>query len=509
MNSVGSISIDQPRAGGWLLLGTLILCALVSRLCYLIRPFDSDGAMFIYMGRLISEGGRFGHDLVDNKLPTVGLMTSACWRMFGAHWMPYVLLGAAMSMLAAWVLGRAARRNFGADAGRATLLFAIVYLNFNFAVFGGFQLETPQALLTSLAAAAALEALGGDDLRDAFTMGLCAGTAALLKPTGIVVAAAFAVVVVMYARSWRSVARLGVASILGAMFPLATALIYLIAADNLADIPAMLRQISSYAGNSAWEWKDIVKPMIVCVLAGFPMLVRGGIFRRAQDRVAGRATPAMVMFVLIWLALEAVGVAAQRRMYAYHFMVLAPPLALLFGMLPRTARTAPLAAALMPMALFSVFGASLVFQHTGIGRPTMAVSDYVNAHAAPCDFVWQDDAARLVLETNLRCGSRYPLMFLLANTDLAPLEYSEIILKDFEQTRPKYIVLRSDLDCYVEWQCGAILELERFPRRRENFRCAWGHIESYVRSNYEPEAQVGQHVVWRRKQLQAAQARTE
>jgi hypothetical protein len=100
-------------------------------------------------------------------------------------------------------------------------------------------------------------------------------------------------------------------------------------------------------------------------------------------------------------------------------------------------------------------------------------------------------------------------MFLLANTDLAPLEYSEIILKDFEQTRPKYIVLRSDLDCYVEWQCGAILELERFPRRRENFRCAWGHIESYVRSNYEPEAQVGQHVVWRRKQLQAAQARTE
>ena len=50
----------------------------------------------------------------------------------------------AMSMSAAWVLGRAARRNFGPHAGRATLLFAVVYLNFNFAVFGGFQLETPQ-----------------------------------------------------------------------------------------------------------------------------------------------------------------------------------------------------------------------------------------------------------------------------------------------------------------------------------------------------------------------------
>ena len=57
--------------------------------------------------------------------------------------------------------------------------------------------------------------------------------------------------------------------------------------------------------------------------------------------------------------------------------------------------------------------------------------------------------------------------------------------------------------------CGAILELERFPRRRDNFRCAWEHIESYVRSNYQPEAQVGEHLVWRRKESSTTEARVE
>src|SRR5207302_7547595 len=70
-----------------------------------------------------------------------------------------------------------------------------------------------------------------------------------------------------------------------------------------------------------------------------------------------------------------------------------------------------------------LYGASLVFQYTPIARPTMEVSDYINAHKIPGDAVWQDDAARLLLETNLRCGSRYPLMFLLVNSDSAPLEY--------------------------------------------------------------------------------------
>ena len=119
------------------------------------------------------------------------------------------------------------------DAGRATLLFALVYLNLNFAVFGGFQLETPQAFFTALAAAAGLEALRDEDRRDAFAVGLCAGTAAMLKPSGLAVGAAFALAVICAASSWRAVLKLGVASFLGLLLPLIMAVIYLAAADNL------------------------------------------------------------------------------------------------------------------------------------------------------------------------------------------------------------------------------------------------------------------------------------
>src|SRR3954471_15616840 len=124
------------------LIAVCILTALAGRLCYLARPFDSDGAMFIYMGRLTADGGRFGRDLVDNKFPTVGLITSAAWRAFGASWPAYVLLGVVLAAASAVMLSRAARRHFGDAATLPTSLFAIVFLNLTPVVFGGFQLET-------------------------------------------------------------------------------------------------------------------------------------------------------------------------------------------------------------------------------------------------------------------------------------------------------------------------------------------------------------------------------
>src|SRR6185503_5518785 len=73
------------------------------------------------------------------------------------------------------------------------VLFSLVYLNLNQAVFGGFQLETMLGFFSILSAAAALEALRGGDWRDAFVAGLCAGCGMMLKPTGGSVLAAFAV----------------------------------------------------------------------------------------------------------------------------------------------------------------------------------------------------------------------------------------------------------------------------------------------------------------------------
>ena len=150
--------------------------------------------MFIYLGRVVSEGGRFCHDVIDNKFPTVGLMTSIAYRAFRSWWPGYVLIQTAMGIGGALLLVRSAGRHFGDAAKLPAMLFALVYFNLYIAVYGGFQLETMQCFFAILAAGAAMEALSDKPCtRDAFVVGLAAGCAAMLKPTGGAVLAAFAI----------------------------------------------------------------------------------------------------------------------------------------------------------------------------------------------------------------------------------------------------------------------------------------------------------------------------
>src|SRR5438046_3048205 len=73
------------------------------------------------------------------------------------------------------------------------------------------------------------------------------------------------------------------------------------------------------------------------------------------------------------------------------------------------------------------------------GQTPHPVSAYLLAHARPEDAVWREDGARVLLETDLRAGSRVPLTFLFTNHDDAPSEFGRMILSDFERTRPRYI----------------------------------------------------------------------
>ena len=55
------------------------------------------------------------------------------------------------------------------------------------------------------------------------------------------------------------------------------------------------------------------------------MFVRGVIFRRPQHGAVNHSDRSVMIFAVLWMVLEAAGVAAQRRMYAYHFLVLLCP----------------------------------------------------------------------------------------------------------------------------------------------------------------------------------------
>lgn len=499
---VSVAALESPRRFSNLFwIGLIVVCAVFSRCVYIIRPFDSDSAMFIYMGRLIAEGGRFQHDLIDNKFPTVGLLMSVPWRALGSNWTLWVMLGTLMSALAIWRLASAARKSFGSNSFRPTLIAAIVLLNFNFAVWGGFQLETIHVFFASIAAAAGMDALRKGDPRDSFLVGLAAATGAYAKPTALSVACALGITMIFLLRSQpRKLLLHGVAGLTGALIPGLVALTYLIATDGLKEMPALYEQISQYAKNSAWGFEDVKKLLTLGILAGFPFFVTGWIFRRRE--VEQRVPHVVVLFLVIWLLLELTGVILQRRMYAYHFMPLTAPLALLFGAMPRKHDLQTIASSLVPLAVFSLVGASNVLRYAYEPTRIHPASQFLHGRAIAGERVWQDDVARILLETDLQPGSRLPLTFLFANDDAAPMRFSDAILEDFAKRQPRYIVLHTDLWGYVTHQQNNIRELEDFAQRRQNYGDAWAKIDAYVRQHYHPAGREGRFTIWARSAIQ-------
>jgi hypothetical protein len=474
--------------------------ALLGRLCYLAKPFDHDARLFIYLGKLFTDGGRFGHDVIDNKFPTVGMMISVWWRLLGLSWPAYVLTQTAMVIVGALLLGRIARRHFDASSATPTALFALVFFNFSIAVFGGFQLETMQALFAIFAAGAALEALRARDWRDAFLVGLAAGCAMMFKPTGGAVLGAVVIASMMQlSRNSRALLKQGGASVMGLAIPGAITLVYLIRTDTLRDIPGLYQQIARYAADTPMTLADGCKPLIVLALIGLPLFVRARIFR--HDRITPALGPdqSALLFVISWFILELAGVIAQRRMCAYHFLTLAPPAALLYGMIPRRPRLASALAGLLPILLLSTLGAVDVVRKYDASPARLAASDYLIAHTHAGDFVWQDSFGRLLLETNLQPGSRVPLSYLFFNSDDAPQHYAGIMLNDFEHRRPRYILLPQDLDAWVDQQDRSVAREPGYERRRANYRLAWQSIFNYVTSHYAAETNIDGETLYRRR----------
>jgi Dolichyl-phosphate-mannose-protein mannosyltransferase len=504
-------SADSERGRWTVLVALCLFCALVGRFCYLARPFDSDAAIFVYMGKMVAEGGRFCHDLIDNKFPTVGLMTSVPWKMFGTSWIGYISLQTIMSLSGAWMLGQMAGRVAGRHAVMPTTLFAIVYLNFTTAVFGRFQLETMQAFFGILAARSALIGMQEDTPSDSFVTGLCAGCAAMFKPTGLAVLGALAIGLCV--RFWREKkSRISwhlAAVIIGVTIPVGVALIYLSATNTLADMPGLWRQITTYAAQTVLDAGDLAKPFIAAGFLGFPILVRGWIYRRQRE--AGSHWPAayVMVFAIAWLAAEMAGVVMQRRMYAYHFLPIVPPAALIFGLFPRPSRPIPLAAALLPVALLSVYAAGDVIAFSYTGQPVLPATEYLAVHANSGDAVWEDLWPRLMLESGLRPGSRYPATFLFANYDTAGVDYAQQIIGDFERIKPKYIFLPIQVDRVVRAQVNFLPELMFRPNRAANYAAGWHMIQNYTLAHYDREAIVGSEVAYRRRAEAVVTAQTE
>ena len=87
-----------------IVLGVCLAIVIAIRLIDLFVPFPGDGAMFIYMGRLVSDGGGVGREMIDNKFPTVGLLMSGPWQWFGAYWPAWVMMQTAIGIAGPFLL---------------------------------------------------------------------------------------------------------------------------------------------------------------------------------------------------------------------------------------------------------------------------------------------------------------------------------------------------------------------------------------------------------------------
>ena len=497
-----------------MLIQLILMCAgsaAIGRFCFVVQPFDYDASIFIYMGKMTCRGGRLCHDMVDNKFPTVGLITSIIWRLCGNCWPAYIALQTAVSIATAIILSKTAGQLTGSTtipgpaapaisepiqyANLPTLLFAIVGLNFTSVVFGGFQLETLLVFFTAIAAWAGVRAIVSGRLLPAFIAGLSAGCGAMLKPTGlgILLVIGFAIMLRRDRRAFVILAAIGA----GVVLPAAASFAYLFNADLLVDMPGLYRQISTYANSSALDLVQISKPIIVLGVLGFPIAIRGFVCRR--DRIDSNPAGTQWVFAISWLAIETIGVVMQRRMYAYHFLPMIPPAAILFGMLPRKNGAGALTAALLPIVLLSMIAARNVIR-TQRDADRLPLSDYLIAHTQPTDRVWADAWPRLMLETGLAPGGRYPFTFLFANSDTAGLDYSAVLLADFQRLKPKYIALPEPLAPRLEHQTRSILELNQNPIRRQNYLEGWHRIEQYTLSNYVFETEVGHQKLYHRRE---------
>src|SRR5207244_5913571 len=114
---------------GVFLLTVLVVAAMLPRVAFLARPFESDAGLYIYMGKTLATGQTLYRDFYETKLPGVPLLTAGLYRLFGDRWWPYVLLQGLMTLIAARALANAASRALRTTTAQLPpVLFAILFL---------------------------------------------------------------------------------------------------------------------------------------------------------------------------------------------------------------------------------------------------------------------------------------------------------------------------------------------------------------------------------------------
>src|SRR5437667_10253352 len=73
----------RTKASAGLIIALCIAVAVVSRMSFLAQPFSGDSGIYIYMGKVLAEGGSLYRDFFETKFPSVALLTAPLYLAFG------------------------------------------------------------------------------------------------------------------------------------------------------------------------------------------------------------------------------------------------------------------------------------------------------------------------------------------------------------------------------------------------------------------------------------------
>lgn len=479
---------------------SLLVCAIALglRLCFLRVLYDGDMELFVYFGKLVAGGGRIGIELLDNKLPSVGLLMVGPWWVIGDWWMGYALLSIAMAIASMLAMSRAVSR-VHQNSFWPSLAVSAVWMTFPLAVFSAFKLEHVQLLMASLACLAFIECWRTNDTRDAFVVGLVSGLGAWAKPSALSIFAA-ACLTWSFDPNLRLRLRLKriVAACFGVSIPTVVLAIYLIGSGATAGLASSYAQIRSYNHNTVFlPISTLVKFVTVGFILGLPIAMRLFAERKsAEPTVPGQRV--LTNFAIVWLLIEIAGIVMQGRLYGYHFLPVTVPAVLLFGLVPRRPRALTTIGSCLPVLVLAVAWTQMAVLPTKVPTDRFAAIDYIKTHAEPSDSVWMDENARVLTETNLPAGSRVPLTFLFSNDDQAPQRFESVLTSDFDVRQPRWIVLPTEWKKRAEFIRSSQAEFKWRPTRGENFVRAWTDLATYVQSNYRVAERFGEQTVYER-----------
>lgn len=459
----------------------------------LTYPFGWDQGLFAWAGGVIVQGGMPYVNAWDIKGPLVHYVYALAQTLFGPHLWSIRVIDAALLSAAAVSVARVASFLSEETTGRwAAILFFLWYGSHSYWHTAQPDGWAGMLLIIALAPLLAVRSTRAK-LWTLASAGISVGIMTLLKP----IYALFLLLPLLHLFTMRDgvSARHWSAVLLGWLLPIALTLGWFAMKGALGElIEVHIKYGAIYATLSSGDrLRGVVEYFLSAriVSVGLPIIIYGGYLLWHRHRTAA-------MMLVLWIVLGLFSVALQNRFYAYHWLPMLPPAAILgtVGFTGILSRARTLGYVVGGVALVHCLAPILVeeIRFAGWVAGRLDRDSYYAAYGGPGEemkavqwfkeqgkagtvlvFGWHSGIAWLSgRKTASRFGYSLPLV--MGNGLEMQSQYRSELLQELKAAPPRYVLVGTQSQLIL----GRHVTLADFPE-----------LEAVVHRNYRPVARFG------------------